>query len=285
MRARAHSTRVKSTGSKYSAHTTQAPALRVIGGKWRGLKLYMPESKEPQESKNTTESRAPHSQVNLANASVKRDSATTRPTKSIVRESFFNTLAHEIYGACFIEGFAGSGSMGIEALSRGARVGVFCEQDLRALHALERNLSLLPIATHHALDFVESKGQDFSRLDSGALDLIDCVSLCPQAEASQRAYMLRGDSFISLPSVLAWLESCALKGILYLDPPFCIRENYADIYEKCANLAASISSLNLRHIIIEHSSEYMFAQQIGRFVQHKTRRFGKSTLTYFTQGA
>lgn len=279
MRARAHSTRVKSTAK--SRPTPPAPMLRVIGGKWRGLKLHMPEYKATQESKTTTQARISHRPANthVANTHVGRDSATTRPTKSIVRESFFNTLAHEIYGACFIEGFAGSGSMGIEALSRGARVGVFCERDLCALHALERNLSLLPIATHHALDSTDSSELESNKLDSGGLGLVE------QVDSSQQAYILRDDSFISLPSAFAWLESRAFRGVLYLDPPFCIRENYADIYEKCASLIASIGGASLRHIIIEHSSAYVFAEQIGRFIQHKTRRFGKSTLTYFIQGA
>lgn len=192
--------------------------------------------------------------------------------------------------------------MGIEALSRGASAGVFCEQDSHALQILAHNLSLLPIATHHELGSLdlapansralESRISKASSLDSITQSPIDSAldsGALLHVDSAPSAYILRGDSFAHLPHVLAWLESSALQGalthgILYLDPPFCIRENYADIYEKCANLIDSIVAPSLRHIIIEHSSAQGFADRIGRFALRRSRRFGKSTLTYFTQG-
>ena len=64
-----------------------------------------------------------------------------RPTAQVVRESIFNTIGSEICGASFIDLFAGSGSVGIEALSRGAQRVVFVEQDHRILKILRTNLN------------------------------------------------------------------------------------------------------------------------------------------------
>ncbi|NGX26610.1 MAG: Ribosomal RNA small subunit methyltransferase D, partial [Chlamydiae bacterium] len=53
----------------------------------------------------------------------------TRPTASKVRESIFSILQNQIEGARFLDLFAGSGSMGLEALSRGAESAVFIEKN------------------------------------------------------------------------------------------------------------------------------------------------------------
>jgi len=64
-----------------------------------------------------------------------------RPTAQIVRGSIFDTISPEIKGATFCDLFAGSGAVGIEALSRGAQKVTFVEQDRRVLRALRSNLS------------------------------------------------------------------------------------------------------------------------------------------------
>jgi len=63
-----------------------------------------------------------------------------RPTQQLVRGSIFNTIGFEIEGASILDLFAGSGAIGIEALSRGAASAVFVEQDHRILKALRTNL-------------------------------------------------------------------------------------------------------------------------------------------------
>jgi 16S rRNA (guanine(966)-N(2))-methyltransferase RsmD len=63
-----------------------------------------------------------------------------RPTAQVVRGSIFDTLGTEVEGADFLDLFAGSGAVGIEALSRGARRAIFVEQDRRILKALRTNL-------------------------------------------------------------------------------------------------------------------------------------------------
>lgn len=66
----------------------------------------------------------------------------TRPTSDRVREATFNALTSldALDGAEVLDAFAGSGALGIEALSRGARRCTFVERDRRALEALRRNL-------------------------------------------------------------------------------------------------------------------------------------------------
>lgn len=67
---------------------------------------------------------------------------TTRSSKSIVLESFFNTVQFEIIDSVFVEVFSGSGSIGLEALSRGAKKILFMEQDRDALKVLKENISV-----------------------------------------------------------------------------------------------------------------------------------------------
>ena len=73
-----------------------------------------------------------------------------RPTQDRVREALFNILAPEIRGAVFLDLFAGSGAVGLEALSRGAAAATFVERDRRHLAALGENLAALRLAPPRA---------------------------------------------------------------------------------------------------------------------------------------
>jgi 16S rRNA (guanine966-N2)-methyltransferase len=68
-----------------------------------------------------------------------------RPTPDRLRESLFSILAPRIQGAIFLDAYAGSGAVGIEALSRGAKHVVFIERSAQALAILRENLSALAI--------------------------------------------------------------------------------------------------------------------------------------------
>ena len=67
----------------------------------------------------------------------------TRPTSDRVRENVFNIVAQWVHDARVLDLFAGSGAMGLEALSRGAPSAVFVETDPDAIRAIERNLDKL----------------------------------------------------------------------------------------------------------------------------------------------
>jgi len=67
----------------------------------------------------------------------------TRPTSDRLRETLFSILGAEVEGSVFVDAYAGTGAVGIEALSRGARHVVFLEKDRRALEAIRQNLASL----------------------------------------------------------------------------------------------------------------------------------------------
>jgi 16S rRNA (guanine(966)-N(2))-methyltransferase RsmD len=69
----------------------------------------------------------------------------TRPTPDRLRETLFNVLAPRIQGAVFVDAYAGTGAVGIEALSRGAARCVFVEIARRAVDAIRENLHALGI--------------------------------------------------------------------------------------------------------------------------------------------
>jgi 16S rRNA (guanine(966)-N(2))-methyltransferase RsmD len=67
----------------------------------------------------------------------------TRPTPDRLRETLFNILAPRIEGATFLDAYAGTGAVGIEALSRGAARVYFLERNRAALDAIRENLAAL----------------------------------------------------------------------------------------------------------------------------------------------
>ncbi|MFO7593471.1 MAG: 16S rRNA (guanine(966)-N(2))-methyltransferase RsmD [Pseudomonadota bacterium] len=110
--------------------------LRIIGGQWRGRKLRF------------------------------ADGEGLRPTTDRIRETLFNWLQPVIEGARCLDLFAGSGALGLEALSRGARETVFVETNPRAISSLKENLSLLEannarVVRSDALAFLDGDAQSF----------------------------------------------------------------------------------------------------------------------------
>ena len=101
------------TKSRPTSRSTTDGQLRIIGGQWRGRKLRFPAVDG------------------------------LRPTPDRVRETLFNWLAPELEGARCLDLFAGSGALGLEALSRGAGHCRFVELARPATQALTDNLALL----------------------------------------------------------------------------------------------------------------------------------------------
>ncbi len=167
---------------------------------------------------------------------------TTRSTKSIVKNSFFDTVQFEILDKIFFEVFAGSGSMGLEAVSRGAKFSYFIEKDKEAFKTLSKNLSQI-------------------------------------APNSTKAYL--GDSFKLYEEVIKEIEKRGEKAYIYIDPPFEIREGMEDIYDKTVELIAKTPADLVELIVLEHRSKVDFPQKIGEFTKTKTRKFGKTSLSYF----
>ena len=93
----------------------------------------------------------------------------TRPTADRVREALFSMLG-DVSGARVLDLYAGSGALGIEALSRGAASAVFVERDARAAATITRNLDALgadaEVRRQDALRFLAS--------GAGPFDLVFC---------------------------------------------------------------------------------------------------------------
>lgn len=95
--------------------------------------------------------------------------ADVRPTSDSLRETLFNVLGPTLDAANVLDGFAGTGGLGLEALSRGASRVTFVERDRRAIDALERNIRALDVEDACAIirdDFVSG------RWASGTFDLV-----------------------------------------------------------------------------------------------------------------
>jgi 16S rRNA (guanine966-N2)-methyltransferase len=74
-----------------------------------------------------------------------------RPTSDRLRETLFNVLAPRIGGARVLDAYAGTGAVGIEALSRGAAHVTFVEHDRRAAELIERNLARCGVKDRYAI--------------------------------------------------------------------------------------------------------------------------------------
>ena len=72
-----------------------------------------------------------------------RASADTRPTSNLVRESLFNILGELVPDRLFVNLFAGTGAVGLEALSRGACRAIFVERDRENVGLIHRNIATL----------------------------------------------------------------------------------------------------------------------------------------------
>jgi len=74
-----------------------------------------------------------------------------RPTSDTLRETLFNVLAPRIHGAIVLDGYAGTGAVGIEALSRGAAHVTFVDRDPRAVALIETNLKRCGVVDRYAI--------------------------------------------------------------------------------------------------------------------------------------
>jgi 16S rRNA (guanine966-N2)-methyltransferase len=94
----------------------------------------------------------------------------TRPTTDRVREAWMSTVAPHLPGARVLDLFAGSGALGLEALSRGAASATFVEQDAKALAALRANADAL--GAGEAAAVVKGDAIKYARgLAAGAFDV------------------------------------------------------------------------------------------------------------------
>ena len=155
--------------------------MRIIGGKARGTKLYTLEG--------------------LA----------TRPTLDRVKESIFNIIQSKIYGSTFLDLFSGSGAIGLEAISRGAKKAILCDKSKEAINIIKKN-----IEKTHAENQVELCNTDFEECLKKISEQIDIIYIDPpyQTDYIQKALQIMQNSEFITEETKIILETDDEKRVL-----------------------------------------------------------------------
>lgn len=123
----------------------ERPVMRIIGGIARGTKLYTLEGEN------------------------------TRPTLDRVKESLFNIIQGKVQESVFLDLFSGSGAIGLEAVSRGAKKTILCDNSKDAIRIINKN-----VEKTHMQDRVELYNTSFSELLENRIKFkIDIVYIDP----------------------------------------------------------------------------------------------------------
>jgi 16S rRNA (guanine966-N2)-methyltransferase len=164
-----------------------------------------------------------------------------RPTSDKLRETLFNILGELVIDARFVDLFAGTGAVGIEALSRGAREAIFVEKHPPAVVLIKKNLESLEIRNGAHV------------LESDALQALKQFAEAPMA-ANARIDML------------------------FLDPPYAEREQYANVLKFLggANLLAENAV-----VIAEHQRSLDLPESFGKLERVRVLRQGDAALSFF----
>ncbi|WP_457606685.1 16S rRNA (guanine(966)-N(2))-methyltransferase RsmD [Nitratifractor sp.] len=168
--------------------------------------------------------------------------STTRSSKAILRESLFNTLQFDLMGKPFVEVFAGSGSVALEAVSRGASRAWCMERNREVYEILRANVERI---------------------------------------APGRIVTVWGDSFEEFGRVYREVEDLGGKAYFYFDPPFSIREGMEEVYDRTLELLERIRPEACEMAIVEHMTTLDLPERIGALELMKKKRFGKSSLSYY----
>ena len=194
--------------------------MRIIAGKFRGRKLKSPPSIQ------------------------------TRPTSDRLRETLFNILSPRIEGARFLDLCAGTGAVGIEALSRGTAQVTFVDQSREMCALIEENLEPLKIAT-------------------GEIEIV-------MAEAVE---FLRGRAAQAKPSLtVGLLPRSQPFDIVFFDPPYAA--DYEVVLDYVGEHAAELLA-KAGVVIIEHDKKKHLREDAGKLKRYRVVRQGDSSLSFY----
>lgn len=170
--------------------------MRVIAGSARRLKLVAPQGND------------------------------TRPTQDIIKETLFNIIQNEVPGSVFVDLFAGSGAIGIEALSRGAAKAYFAENAPACAKCLLQNLE----TTHLKDKAVFLKGDAVQALSRIREDVADIIYMDPPYDGNLYEPVLRALSRMPYlkPHTLVIAESDVRADFSFAD-----RTGFVITKEKC----------------------------------------------------
>jgi 16S rRNA (guanine966-N2)-methyltransferase len=174
----------------------------------------------------------------------------TRPTSDRLRETLFNVLtqgaADRITGVHFLDLYAGSGAVGIEALSRGATRVTFVEQASAALRVLEKNIAGL------ALRDTGSAGRLRIERRSAARFLREC-----------------GERPAAAPFA-----------VVFLDPPYDATDEYTATLGALGDEASALLAPGA-WVIAEHRRKHPLAAAYGRLIRIRTLEQGDAALSFY----
>ena len=168
----------KIAGGTAANRSPQRFVLRIIGGEWRGRKIHFPPV------------------------------AAIRPTPDRVRETVFNWLQSAVAGRRCLDLFAGSGALGIEALSRGAREVVFVDRDPAVSRHLVATLQLLGCDRGRV---VRSDARSFLAGPAGPFDVIFLDPPFGEPVLPEACRRIEAGGWLA-PGGLVYLEAAASTG-------------------------------------------------------------------------
>jgi 16S rRNA (guanine966-N2)-methyltransferase len=173
-----------------------------------------------------------------------------RPSSDRLRETLFNVLGPEIADAIFVDLFAGSGAIGIEALSRGARRAIFAENHPAGAAVLRSNLESLGIP-------LARPDQAFEQTFSGAAEIF--------AQDACRT-----------------IERLAARGtkadFVFADPPYADTTAYQDVLELLGESALLAPGSRL---ILEHERRREMPAIAGQLERVRVLEQGDSALSFY----
>jgi 16S rRNA (guanine966-N2)-methyltransferase len=173
-----------------------------------------------------------------------------RPTSDRLRETLFNVLAADIEGSVFIDCFAGTGAVGIEALSRGARRVIFVEKHPPTAALIFANLKSLGVDPKTSID------------DGNA--------------AAEIVTTNAGKGLLRLASQNVRAD------ILFADPPYAEIGMCVKALERATGLEITGKLLGENStIIIEHATRSALPDAIGQFQRTRILKQGDSTLSFY----
>jgi 16S rRNA (guanine(966)-N(2))-methyltransferase RsmD len=181
----------------------------------------------------------------------------TRPTSDRLRETLFNILAPRVAGCRFADLYAGTGAVGIEAISRGAEQVWFAEKAVPALAAIRANLKVLKIARGFA---IEERG-------TGAL-------LERLAKAAEKAGLVAAES-------VEGARTSNLFDLVYIDPPWEAEAEYANTLHLLGSARGRLMLAPGALVVAEHSSKAMLAERYGELAQTRTLKQGDAALSFY----
>ena len=197
--------------------------MRVIAGVFRGRRLVAP-----------------------------KGNRVVRPTADRVKESVFSMLREQVIDANFLDLCAGTGNMGIEALSRGAKHVTFLERDPRCIQIIEQNLRICGLATE------------------------------PRAarKPTDTIYLLRRDA---VKGITYLQKRAAVFEVIYFDPPYATGlQGGSELYTACLAVLAENSLLRTSGtLLVEHARQFVIPDTVGSLTRSRQANYGDTVVSCY----